>query len=134
MLRQALKRLPPYLLRKWGEYCLLLRRREEPSLEHLEKWLQDRVMAAKDPNLPQDKTNKRQYPNSNFHLKLEEKKCHEDAKNIEKKKIKNRVCQACGEHQHPTHKCTNYTKLDPKNRLKFIKSKKCCFNCLSPSH
>ena len=136
VLRQALKRLPPYLLRRWGEYCLILRRREEPSLEHLEIWLQDRVMAAKDPNLPIEKSNKHQGrynpPSSNFHLSdqiVEDSKGHLDNKQPQK-----RVCQACGQNHHLTHKCTKYVKLDAKERLTLIKSKKCCFNCLSPLH
>ena len=52
VLRQALARLPNWLLRKWSEYSFHIRRREEPTLRHLERWLQDRVLAIKDPYLP----------------------------------------------------------------------------------
>ena len=56
VLRQTLRRLPNYLIRKWAEYSFILRKREEPCLIHLEEWLQSRVMAAKDPYIPQDRT------------------------------------------------------------------------------
>ena len=51
-LRQAVARLPLWLLRKWSERCLLIRRYEEPNLFHLCHWLRDRVMASKEPYLP----------------------------------------------------------------------------------
>ena len=54
VLRQALKRLPQRILRRWAEYSFKLRSKEEPTLTHLEKWLQDRIMATKDPYLPTD--------------------------------------------------------------------------------
>ena len=54
VLRQVIARLPAWPLRKWSEHSLRLRRYEEPSLYHFERWLQDRVIvAAKDPYLPQ---------------------------------------------------------------------------------
>ena len=52
VLLRVLKRLPPRLLTKWKEYSYRLRRKEEPSLIHLEAWLEDRVMAARDPYAP----------------------------------------------------------------------------------
>ena len=55
VLRQTLRRLPPNLLRKWSEYSYVLRKTQEPTLIHLENWLQARVMAAKDPYLPKDR-------------------------------------------------------------------------------
>jgi len=45
-------RLSTALLRKWSEYSFKLRKVEEPSLFHLERWLQDRIMAMKDPLSP----------------------------------------------------------------------------------
>ncbi|XP_066932794.1 uncharacterized protein [Clytia hemisphaerica] len=54
LLRQTLSKLPVYLQRKWSEYSFVLRRNQEPNLYHLEKWLQDRVMAARDPYLNND--------------------------------------------------------------------------------
>ncbi|XP_066927410.1 uncharacterized protein [Clytia hemisphaerica] len=104
VLRQALKRLPPYLLRKWGEYCLVLRRREEPSLQHLEIWLQDRVMAARDPNIPTEEKQPKRSNTSSSSLHLQGPVIEEDFKETDKQ------------------------------RFKLIRLKKCCFNCLSSTH
>lgn len=54
LLRQTLSKLPVYLQRKWSEYSLSLWKREELNLYHLEKWLLDRVIAARDPYLTND--------------------------------------------------------------------------------
>ena len=55
VLRQTLRKLPNYLIRKLSEYSFHLWKREEPKLIHLENWLQARVMSAKDPYLPNDR-------------------------------------------------------------------------------
>ena len=47
-LRQAVQRLPQWLLRKWSERSLFIRRTKEPNLKHLHSWLQDRVLALKE--------------------------------------------------------------------------------------
>ena len=52
ILRQACRKLPQYLLHKWADYCLILRRTCEPNLTHLEAWLQERILASKDSYLP----------------------------------------------------------------------------------
>lgn len=139
VLRQALKRLPPYLLRKWGEYCLVLRRREEPSLQHLEIWLQDRVMAARDPNLPTEEKQPKRSNTSSSSLHLQGPVIEEDFKETDKRRdsektTPKKLCQSCGQRQHLTYKCPEYLKLDAKERFKLIRLKKCCFNCLSSTH
>ena len=52
VLRQACQRLPQHMFSKWAEHCLYIRRNQEPTLEHLEAWLQDRVRASKESYLP----------------------------------------------------------------------------------
>ena len=49
VLKQAVGRLPFRLAGKWADYSFRIRKREEPTLIHFESWLQDRVMAMKDP-------------------------------------------------------------------------------------
>ena len=96
----------------------------------------------KNPNLPtMEKSTKRQDPQpSNFHLQdpfTEESNEPEDKnpkKSSEKNDNQKRVCQACGDKRHLIYKCAEYIKLDVKERYKLIKSKHCCFNCLSLLH
>ena len=61
ILRQACKKLPQYLLSKWAEHCLTLRRTCEPNLTHLESWLQERILASKESYLPR-RTDDRDHP------------------------------------------------------------------------
>ena len=43
-----LLKLPRYLQFKWGEYSVVIRKYEEPSLLHLEEWLNARVLARRE--------------------------------------------------------------------------------------
>ena len=53
VLFQVLKLLPPRLTGKWREYSRFIQRTvNHPSLIHLEAWLQERLMAMKDPYTP----------------------------------------------------------------------------------
>ena len=106
-------------------------------------------MAAKDPNLPSTE----KYPkHSSFHLQepmikeeLKENDRPENSgqsENEGKDKQRNPVrrnnqsksCQSCGQKQHLIYKCPDYLKLDVKERFKLIRTKNCCFNCLSSTH
>ena len=121
VLRQTLARLPSKLLQKWSEYSFKLRQKEQPSLINLEKWLQDRVMASKDPLLPSLKTNKSRFNGVNraptaAELQNQIKKC---------------VC--CG-NSHNLYQCDTYKSKTNSKKLEFVKLKELCFNCLQSSH
>ena len=116
VLRQTLRRLPNHLLRKWAEYSFTLRQREEPTLIHLEHWLQARVMAAKDPYLPIDK-GKRTGP------RVQRSDLRE----------KPNSCPCC-DGAHYLYKCDDYKSKSDAERLNFVKSKQLCFNCLGSGH
>ena len=48
-LYQAVQRLPPYLVTKWSERSLIIRKQKmEPNLQHFEMWLKDRLLAQKE--------------------------------------------------------------------------------------
>lgn len=117
LLRQTLSKLPNYLQRKWSEYSFILRRTEEPNLYHLERWLQDRVMASRDPYLFNDKLCKV----SNMHNQVP---------NVEKPK---RQCVLCNK-DHWLFSCETYKSKSNLDKLSFVKRKKLCFNCLSQRH
>ena len=119
LLRQTLSKLPMYLQRKWSEYSLSLRRREEPNLYHLERWLQDRVMAARDPYLNNDKLIKV----TNRHNRLSS----EDGDKP------NRQCPLCAK-DHWLFRCDKYKSKSNLEKLTFVKRKRLCFNCLGKSH
>ena len=91
VLRQALRRLPDRYLQKWAEYSFKLRRTTEPNLNHLEQWLQDRVMAARDPYLPFQKPPKTKYNN-----RLGTKECDKSEEQKGKGKDKTN-CVCCGD-------------------------------------
>ena len=119
LLRQTLSKLPLYLQRKWSEYSLMLRKRGEPNLYHLEKWLQDRVMAARDPYLCSDKFTKV----TNRHNRLSPE---------DEDKVK-RQCPLCNK-DHWLFRCEKYKSKTDLEKISFVKRKRLCFNCLGKSH
>ena len=60
VLRQAVRRLPSRLQERWCEHSLKIRRQEEPNLQHLEEWLQDRVLASMDPYMSSIQSDRQQ--------------------------------------------------------------------------
>ena len=62
ILRQAIRRLPSKFHAKWGEYCLKFGEYSEPNLLNLEKWLNERILASKNPYLPQKQIGKEDKP------------------------------------------------------------------------
>ena len=116
VLRQTLRRLPPNLLRKWSEYSYVLRKTQEPTLIHLENWLQARVMAAKDPYLPKDRGRR-----DNTRIQHS---------SMREKSVK---CPCCNEN-HFLFKCEVFKTKSDREKLGLVKSKKLCFNCLGNGH
>ena len=131
VLRQAVQRLPYWLKNKWAEYCFIIRRTDEPNLIHFEKWLQDRVMAMKDPCLKEFYANARRSKGqddkqkfSTMHSRIEE-----EIETKEKSKRSAEDCSFC-EDKHKNHKCPIYLKKSIQERLSAVKQRKLCFNCL----
>ncbi|XP_066933479.1 uncharacterized protein [Clytia hemisphaerica] len=116
VLRQILKRLPNHLLRKWSEYSLILRQKAEPNLIHLEQWLQARVMASKDPNLPTDRSNRNGPRVHKFGPTDNTRHC------------------PCCNGDHYLFKCEGFKAKPDDEKLNFVKSKRLCFNCLGQGH
>ena len=121
LLRQTLSKLPVYLQRKWSEYSLSLRKREEPNLYHLEKWLQDRVMAARDPYLTNDKYKKI----TNMHNWTSP-----EGTEIQVQKHR---CSLCAK-DHTLYRCVTYKSKSDAEKLSFVRKKRLCFNCLGQKH
>ena len=59
MLRQVFLKLPRYLQFKWGEYSVVIRKYEEPSLLYFEEWLNVRVLARREAGFA-DKSERRE--------------------------------------------------------------------------
>lgn len=116
VLRQTLSRLPNNLTTKWSEYSFRTRKFEEPNLEHLERWLQDRVMASKDPYLPWNKG-----------------KRISTLYTSERKEPTTHHCPCC-KANHLLFKCEKYKNKPDNQKLSFVKSQRLCFNCLSSNH
>ena len=125
VLRRVIRRLPRWLALKWAEKSFNIRALREPTLVDLELWLQSRIMISKDPYVSHMKFDKQGgndegSPNS-YHTRTGEKS-----------PISNK-CTLCKDF-HRLHKCDRYLKKSPKERLKYIKSEKRCFNCLQANH
>ncbi|XP_066934903.1 uncharacterized protein [Clytia hemisphaerica] len=117
VLRQTLRRLPDRYLHKWAEHSFRIRKKEEPNLCHVERWLQDRIMAAKDPYLPSPKKSK-----FNGHVGGNDR---DDERKI--------VCSHCGEN-HKIYQCEEFKRKSSQGKLETVKSKLLCFNCLQKGH
>ena len=123
-LRQVLQRLPRSLQMKWGEHSMRIRRHVEPSLIHLEEWLQARVLARKEAG-----------------LHASSKK--DDAANKDRKKgdgdkftgniRQDSKCQLCSE-AHPFWRCPKYKNMKVQKRWEYVKKEGRCFNCFQKGH
>ena len=120
VLRRVIRRLPSRLMYKWGEYQFRIRQHREPTLVDLENWLQERVMIMKDPYTAQAWTKPYHAESHLLHTNLQEKKTKSG-------------CTLC-DATHQLFKCDVYLKMEPKERLKLIKTEKRCFNCLGIDH
>ena len=118
VLCQTLRMLPNYLIRKWSEYSFHLRKREEPNLIHLENWLQARVMAAKDPYLPNGRDKRTGNGPRIQRTKMDDKSAS---------------CPCCNG-SHFLYKCDSFKSKTDVEKLDLVKKKRLCFNCLNPGH
>ena len=125
-LRQAVRRLPSKLQIRWAENSIRIREHSEPSLVHLERWLQARVLALKEARLPQDKKGNPRKDDAVFNGKV-------GLGNDEKKGGVKKVCPSC-EGRHPLHKCEGYTALSPQKRFEMVRKFERCFNCVGEGH
>ena len=126
-LQQALQRLPARLISKWSERSQVIRKQEEPSLVHLESWLQDRVLAIKETDRclkrqPRKKVEEREEKFAGTTLKPEEPP------------VKFPPCLLCKKDGHPFSKCSKYKELPPLKRMQTVKGFGLCFNCLTEGH
>ena len=144
ILRQACKKLPQYLLHKWADHCLTLRRTCEPNLTHLEAWLQERILASKDSYLPkrtpEDRpptNDSRPYgqrkQNNDQNIDGDSRKWTGTMSNKQKRSKETNECYICkGEHR--VHKCPDFRVLDASQRFEKAKKLKLCYNCLKKDH
>ena len=119
-LRQAVQRLPQRLHTKWAERSLVIRRYEEPSLQHLGRWLQDRLMAQKEAYMPDHQT---------------PRKKKEDPLSVSSHSttVATRTCRLCSS-DHGFWKCPKYKALPPNERAEMVKELKVCTNCFNDGH
>ena len=141
ILRQAFRKLTQYLLHKWADHCLILRRTSEPNLTHLEVWLQERILASKDSYLPR-KQEDRPPPQGSRQNGQNKRDSHDDGNQHKwtgtvgnkQKKSKDAIsCHLCKD-EHHIHKCPNYRALDASGRFDTAKKLKLCYNCLKKDH
>ena len=141
ILRQACTKLPQYLLHKWADYCLLLRRNCEPNLTHLEGWLQERILASKDSYLPRkgdDRKDQRDQKDQRRSNQQQNGQLFTGKIGNAKSKLKDsnrpyNTCYICND-KHRIHKCPQYISLDPPERFEMAKKNKLCYNCLKKDH
>ena len=118
ILRKVIRRLPPKFHGKWAKFCFTLRRVKEPTLVDFENWLQDRILAFKEPYLP---------------VKHELNKNRDTDEKYVSPTLTSNKCVLC-DNKHRFFKCNKYKSLDPADRLNLVKEKNLCFNCLKSGH
>ena len=141
ILRQACTKLPQYLLHKWADYCLILRRTCEPNLAHLEGWLQERILASKDSYLPrkgEDRKDQRDQrdPKRGPGKQYQQQDGQLFTGKVGNGKTSNKLYNSCYlcEDKHRVHKCPKYVAMDPSERFEMAKKKRLCYNCLKKDH
>ena len=134
ILRQTCRKLPQFLLHKWADHCLTLRRTCEPNLNHLEAWLQERILASKDSYLPR-RAEDRTYPPDNNNKRQNDGNQRKWTGTVanKPKKQKVNVCCLCKE-EHRIHKCPKFVVMDASERFETAKKMKLCYNCLTKDH
>ena len=129
ILRQAIRRLPSKCHAKWGEYCLKFGEHSEQNLLNLEKWRNERILASRNPYLPQKQIGKGDKPE----YKKQEYRKHERKSIVATTNIQKISCNLCKE-KHRFFKCQQYKDFTPKRKFEFVKGKELCFNCLKDDH
>ena len=140
VLRQAVRRLPSRLQERWCEYSLKIRRQEEPNLQHLEEWLQDRVLASMDPYMPaiqSDRQQRSSRPPRNSKPISRSKLTTLATMTAEVEGTKGgntpSLCPLCSI-KHKLFRCSVFLGKPLSERRKLVKEKKLCFNCLNSDH
>ena len=100
ILRQAIRRLPSKFHAKWGEYCLKFGEYSQLNLLNLEKWLNERILASRNPYLPQKQIGKGDKPE----YKKQEYRKHERKRIVATTNIQKVSCSLCKE-KHRFFKC-----------------------------
>ena len=121
------------MLDKWSEQSLAIRSKglEEPNLYHFEKWLQKRVLAKKEVDPPEPKSQKQKKPpEDKAHCNLTKMK---DSKAPEHPTPVITPCSLC-EGKHAFWKCESYKTISDGKKFDTVKKSKRCFNCLGSDH
>ena len=122
-LRLSVKRLPVNLKRKWAERSVAIRGRgAEPSLLHLEQWLQSTVLVLQEVEIPVS-TSSGGKPR--------------DVKKLNVNLVGVNSCLSCGGKHRPRipfWKCEVYQKAKPGKRFDLVKNLERCINCLKNGH
>ena len=125
VMKLAMNRLPNRL--KWAEFSYSVHNREEPTLRHLERWLQDRIMEARDPHLANNKLTK---PTKSISFK---EKISSLMTYVDKGDETEDHCPLC-DYAHRLMRCDLYLNKTVEKRNKFVKDNGFCMNCLKVGH
>ena len=133
ILCQAISRLPNRLQGKWAERSFTIRAHAEPTLRHLEAWLRDRIMAARDPYLPISRVGKwkQQVPGKKplVSFATTSDSSHQEHET----RISDDLCHFCSK-EHKSAKCPLYLKKTPLERYEVARKAHVCFNCFGLLH
>ena len=132
-LRQVVQRLPSRMHMKWAEHSLIIRRKEEPNLKHLNEWLQVRVLAMKEAYLPRSEHRKGQKDEPQKRGSNEKFTAATAISEKAGGKGKKLICELCSL-EHLFWKCEQYEKMNPVPRFQTVKRLDKCFNCLAGGH
>ena len=125
-LHQTVQRLPHWLVKKWAERSMGIRRKgEEPNLIHLEQWLLEKILVMKEPCLSESRPKPKPNNNGNKNKK-EEKPPSKFVGSMQKEADKCRICEA----DHIFWKCSQYVAMVPLKRYRLVSKFKICYNCL----
>ncbi|XP_057290224.1 uncharacterized protein LOC130612907 [Hydractinia symbiolongicarpus] len=126
---------------KWADYCLKIRRIQEPNLTHLESWLQERILASKTSYLPDDFPGRSLYTIPDQNRKNDRSNRRKDGEDqndnqwtgtLHRKANDYNVCRICK--KHPFFKCPTYKEMAPEKRFQAAKKLEMCYNCLKQDH
>ena len=138
ILRQVIRRLPPRLQNKWMEKSFVIRKSEEPNLTHLEKWLQDRIMAQRDPYMPTHSSREdRRKPYKTLMTRVDKRKPTNQYKGKQDRRsnqLKNMKCKLCSSSTHRLSQCEIFKSKNINERTEIVKKNGLCYNCLSDKH
>ncbi|CAG7696131.1 unnamed protein product, partial [Allacma fusca] len=118
-----LQKLDPETRRLWE---LSLPNNEVPSFKSLIEWLEQHAQALN--SIAHTKTKVQSKPSIKPETKLHAKSHH----TINETKTNNK-CSIC-DGNHPYFKCSNFLAKSAVERMKSVKERKLCLNCLRPNH